>query len=97
VARELCRLCGDPDRSICALGLCSRCYQRVRRVVKREQEILAEAQAICEEIAERYAVELTMDEVGNPLGMTPLDWVLASVDTAMQKRMGGLPEDDLFL
>jgi len=63
---------------------------------KEEAEVREEARLILDAIADEYGVHLELARVGDPLTMMPGEWVFACLDAAVAKRMGGVPEDDIF-
>lgn len=96
---DLCDVCGksfEHDPLFCR-GRHLRCYYKVYRREKIERDILAEAEQICLDISERFGVPLSINEVGLPATMNPVDWTLACVDKAIEKRMAGVPGDDPLL
>lgn len=57
-----------------------------------EERIQQMARQILEEVAHEYRVDLRLEEVGDPLDLTPAQWTLKCKDLAIQKRLGGPPD-----
>lgn len=57
-----------------------------------EERIQQMARQIVEEVADEYGVDLSLEEIGNPLDLTPAQWTLKCKDLAVQKRLGGPPD-----
>lgn len=98
---KVCQLlsCGRPfseeEPELCR-GLHAACYQRVYRAMKRERVVLAEARAICQDVGERYGVELVVEDIGNPVGVDPVSWVFLCIDEVIKSRLTGIPDDPLL-